>query len=154
MEHEDVRRQRAPAVATFYTEADDDPLGLEPFKPDQSWKERRRTGFGDGYSNTRDLFRFARAFRTGELLGRDMMPVMTGSKVDQDGRGTYYAYGLTEKTVNGEVVRGHTGGGRADVEILWDSGYTVIVLKNATPPTANAFGSEIIDFITKQVAAR
>jgi hypothetical protein len=51
-------------------------------------------------------------------------------------------------------VRGHSGGSRTDVQMLWNSGYTVIVQINAVPPPVNAISSDIIRFITKQNAMR
>lgn len=50
--------------------------------------------------------------------------------------------------MNGETIRGHTGGGRTDVKMLWESDYTIIVLANLSPPPASAFGEEIAEFLT------
>ena len=65
-----------------------------------------------------------------------------------------YAYGIEEFDSNGEVVRGHSGGGRTDAQILWNSGYTVIIQINESPPSANAISNEIISFISKQNGMR
>ena len=78
---------------------------------------------------------------------------MTGKVKEAGPAGQLYGYGFTERTVNGEVVRGHSGGGRTDVQMLWGSGYTVIVQTNRLPPPATALANEITRFITKQLSA-
>ena len=52
------------------------------------------------------------------------------------------------------LFRGHSGGSRVDVQILWNSGYTVIIMTNAIPPAANSISGEIVSFITKQNSLR
>jgi hypothetical protein len=34
--------------------------------------------------------------------------------------------------------------------MLWNSGYTVIVMTNQTPPVANTISGDIVNFITRQ----
>ncbi len=144
----------APNTSVLYTQSPDDPLGADPFMPDLSFSSSRPTGFGDGHSNAADLFKFARAIRTGRLLGEEATRLHVTGKVSGAGpAGQLYGYGFTERTVNGEVVRGHSGGGRTDVQMLWGSGYIVIVQTNRLPPPATALANEITNFITKQLAA-
>ena len=38
--------------------------------------------------------------------------------------------------------------------MLWNSGYTVIIMTNLQPPTVQAFSGPIIDLLTKQTASR
>jgi hypothetical protein len=38
--------------------------------------------------------------------------------------------------------------------MLWESGYTVIVLSNAIPPTVNVVSNDLVAFITKQRVMR
>ena len=142
-------------TAIFYTQSPDDPLGLESYLPDKTLASSQATGFGDGFSTARDLFKFLRAYRSGKLLGAEAIGEMVNSKVNKDDKGTRrYAYGIEEFISNGEVVRGHSGGGRTDAEMLWDSGYTVIVQINANPPSVNSISNEIISFITRQNGMR
>ena len=144
----------APNTSVLYTQSPDDPLGADPFVPNLSFSSSRPTGFGDGHSNAADLFKFARAIRTGRLLGEEATRLHVTGKVSEAGpAGQLYGYGFTERTVNGEVVRGHSGGGRTDVQMLWGSGYTVIVQTNRLPPPATALANEITRFITKQISA-
>jgi CubicO group peptidase (beta-lactamase class C family) len=140
-------------TAILYTQSPNDPLGLEPYLPDQTLASSQATGFGDGFSTAGDLFKFLRAYRTGKLLGPEVIAEMVNSKVNKDDKGTRrYAYGIEEFDSNGEVVRGHSGGGRTDAQMLWNSDYTIILQINANPPSVNEVSSKIIDFITRQNA--
>jgi CubicO group peptidase (beta-lactamase class C family) len=97
------------------------------------------------------MFRFLRAYRTGKLLGEQMTESMVSYKVNTGPKGTQRdAYGVFETDSNGEIVRGHSGGSRVDVQMLWNSGYTVIVMTNQTPPVANTISGDIVNFITRQ----
>jgi len=145
----------APNTSILYTQSENDPLGLEPYLPDKTLVNTQARGFGDGFSTARDLFKFLRAYRTGKLLGPEAIAEMVNSKVNIDANGTRrYAYGIQESDSNGQVVRGHSGGGRTDAQMLWDSGYTIIMQINANPPAVTAVSNEIINFITKQNAMR
>jgi CubicO group peptidase (beta-lactamase class C family) len=139
----------ATGGAVLYQPTDVDPFGLEPYNANRGILRSQPTGFGGGFSTSADLFKFARAYNTGKFLGQELTETMIAAK---DGRN--WGYGIVESKVNGETVRGHSGGGRADVAILWNSGYTVIVQTNATPPPAAALSSQIVRFITKQLSLR
>ena len=97
------------------------------------------------------MFKFLRAYRTDRLPGTDTIQNILSHKVNKDPKGTRrYAYGIEEFDSNGEVVRGHSGGSRTDVDMLWNSGYTVVVMVNAVPLPVNAISNDIINFITRQ----
>ena len=146
---------KSPLVSILYTQSPDDPLGIEPYRAVGGMIDQIGTGFGGGYANTGDLFKFARAYRTGKLLGAEMTEILATGKVAEDERNqSRWGYGIKERTINGEIVRGHSGGGRTDVQMLWNSGYTVIVQTNQTPPPATAVSNEIVAFLTKQVKTR
>lgn len=139
--------------AILYQPTDVDPFGLEDYRADRGILTSPANGFGGGFSTAEDLFKFARAYRTGKLLGRELTDVIVTPKVAERSVKNW-GYGIKETIVNGETVRGHSGGGRADVAILWNSGYTVVVLANVLPPTAADLSAKIVDFITKQEALR
>jgi CubicO group peptidase (beta-lactamase class C family) len=142
-------------TSVFYTQSPRDPLGLEPYIANKTLSASPPTGFGGGFSTPIDMFRFLRAYRTGKLLGTEMTQTMVSNKVNWDKTGAYrHAYGIVEFESNGETVRGHSGGSRTDVEVLWNSGYTVIVQINALPLPVNTVSNDIINFITKQKAMR
>lgn len=104
---------------------------------------------GGGYSTAPDLLRFAQALREHKLLNVALTDEITAGKVDAPVGGKY-AYGFAESLVDGKRVIGHNGGAHgvnANLDIYWDSGYTVIVLANLDPPAAeniNAFIRERI----------
>lgn len=145
----------AAGSSVLYTKSPDDPLGLDPYVANRRIRSSHGTGFGDGASTAEDLLKFARALHTGSLLGAELTQTMVTPKINQnDESGRRWGYGITETTVNGETVRGHSGGGRTDVQMLWTSGYTVVVQTNTVPPPATALSGEIINFVTKQSAVR
>ena len=142
-------------AATLYRQAALDPLGIEPYVAAHELKTSHANGFGGGYSTAGDLYKFARAVRTGRLMGEELTRTAVTAKINVNERATQrWGYGFVERTVNGETVRGHSGGGRADVAMLWESGYTVVVQTNITNPPADAFSAEIVNFITRQRSLR
>jgi CubicO group peptidase (beta-lactamase class C family) len=128
-----------PNMSVLYVQSPDDPLGIEPYVAEHVLAGYRGNGEGGGYSTALDLFKFARSYRTGKLLGKEMQEVIATPKFDEDGKGTnVWGYGMRQITVNGEIVRGHSGGGRTHLQMLWNSGYTVIVQTNTVPPPVKA----------------
>jgi CubicO group peptidase (beta-lactamase class C family) len=147
--------EEAAGSAVLYTQSPDDPLGLDPYVANRRIRISHGTGFGDGSSTASDLLKFADALHSGRLLGAELTRTMVTPKIDQnDESGRRWGYGIMERIVNGETIRGHSGGGRTDVQTLWTSGYTVIVQTNTVPPPATALSGEIINFMTRQLAAR
>ena len=140
-------------TSVFYTQSALDPLGLEPYAADRQLSKAPASGFGGGFSTAPDMFKFLRAYRTGKLLGGELTQNVVEGKFNLDEKGSRrWSYGISEFVVNGETVRGHQGGSRADMQMLWESDYTVIVLLNAIPPTVNSISNEITAFITSQKA--
>jgi len=104
---------------------------------------------GGGYSTAPDLLRFAQALREHKLLNPELTSVITTGKVDVPFGGKY-AYGFSESMVDGKRVIGHNGGApgvNANLDIYWDSGYTVVVLANLDPPIAENVNAFIRDRI-------
>jgi CubicO group peptidase (beta-lactamase class C family) len=143
----------APGSSVFYTQSPTDPLGLEPFTPNKALAGSVGNSFGGGLSTAPDMFKFLRAYRTGKLVGDQMTQAMVSDKVNVNPSGSQRdGYGIFETESNGEFVRGHSGGSRTDVQILWNSGYTVVIMTNAIPPAATSISGEAVNFITKQNA--
>jgi CubicO group peptidase (beta-lactamase class C family) len=93
---------------------------------------------GGGDSTAPDLLKFDQALRGQKLLNADLTKTVTTGKVEVGG-GDKYAYGFEESQVDGKRVVGHGGGApgmNANLDIYWDSGYTVVVLCNLDPPIA------------------
>jgi D-alanyl-D-alanine carboxypeptidase len=144
-----------PNMSVLYVQSPDDPLGIEPYVADHILAGFRGNAEGGGYSTALDLFKFARSYQTGKLLGEEAQKVLYTPKVDEDGKGNnLWGYGIKQSIVNGETVRGHSGGGRTHLQMLWNSGYTVIVQTNTVPPPVTVLSGEIVGFITRQISLR
>jgi CubicO group peptidase (beta-lactamase class C family) len=144
-----------PNMSVLYVRSPDDPLGIEPPVADHILAGYRGNAEGGGYSTALDLLKFARSYRTGKLLGAQMQEIIATPKVDEDGRGiNFWGYGVKQTVSNGEIVRGHSGGGRTHLQILWNSGYTVIVQTNTVPPAVTVLSNEIVGFMTRQISLR
>ena len=139
--------------AVLYQPIDEDPFGLESLRADRGILKSQPNGFGGGFTTAGDLFKFARGYRTGKLLGAALTEQVVTGKFEAR-KNWKWGYGITEAVINGETVRGHSGGGRANVDILWKSGYTVVVLVNVTPPAAGDLSAKIVEFLTRQESLR
>lgn len=109
---------------------------------------------GGGYSTVKDLLKFADALRTMKLLNKKntetlitrkqrLVPIMPVG----------YGYGFLDDGRNGIRTVGHPGGAPGmcgELDIYWESGYTVIVLSNYNPPTA----MEIAAFIRQRISKK
>jgi CubicO group peptidase (beta-lactamase class C family) len=135
-----------------------DPLGVEPRRPETvrgggggSAKKARALGFGGGAYTAEDLFRFARALRTGKLVPIAIADSITIGEVSMGGPAKY-ALGFFDRPINGRHVVGHSGsnpdtGHDADLEMVWDGEWTVIVLSNYDAPAGVMLEMPILDLI-------
>lgn len=135
-----------------------DPFGIDPRRSTASVRGVGKTlhvmGFGGGYYTADDLFRFARALRTGALLRRDLVDTITTAKVTMGGP-MKYAFGFFDQEMNGARVVGHSGsnpdtGWDADLEMVWDGDWTVIVLSNYDAPAGMQIEMPILQLLTQQ----
>lgn len=89
------------------------------------------------YSTASDLLRFARALWDGRLLDPVYVHLITSGKVPLPDPGAFYAYGFTDRIVNGRRITGHTGSGLGAANILDtypDHDWVSIVLSNYDTP--------------------
>jgi D-alanyl-D-alanine carboxypeptidase len=101
---------------------------------------------GGGYFTTIDLFRFARALRTGKLLDARMTDyVLTGTF---SGEGEHkFGFALREQTVGARRFMGNGGGApgiNAEFRFEPSGEYTVVVLANVSPPAATQLLGDIL----------
>ena len=92
---------------------------------------------GGGFSTVDDLVKFSEALRANKLLDATHTQLVTTGKVDADKPIGRYAYGFSDKEVNGKRLVGHNGGSpgiAANLDMFPDLGYTVAILMNADPP--------------------
>jgi CubicO group peptidase (beta-lactamase class C family) len=105
---------------------------------------------GGGESNAADLLRFANALRGYKLLSPEMTELVTTGKVDEQANAgpSRYAYGFMDRNANGRRYVGHNGGApgmNAELSILWNEGFAVVVLANLDPPVAQDAAQFIAD---------
>jgi CubicO group peptidase (beta-lactamase class C family) len=155
-------RARAAAPAVGYAQFTElDPLGLEARRPETVRSRRpcpRPLGFGCGSYTADALFRFARALRTGTLVPAALVDTMTTGRVGMGGP-MKYGYGFYEQRMHGVRVVGHSGsnpdtGHDADLQMVWEGDWTVIVLSNYDAPAGMQLEMQILDLLARQAAAR
>jgi CubicO group peptidase (beta-lactamase class C family) len=134
---------------------DNDPFGVKPRRTNTMSLPFKGTPAGGGYSTASDMRAFGDALRHHALLGAAMTETITSPKVDAWDPSTRYGYGFTTRTVNGKEVRGHSGadaGINSALYILWDGSYTVAVLGNYAPPSADGLAMEIVEVLSAQAS--
>ena len=140
-----------------------DPLGVEPRRPEtvrgagKASAKPRALGFGGGAYTAEDLYRFARALRTGKLVPQAIADSIVKGEVTMGGR-TKYALGFFDRTMNGKRVVGHSGsnpdtGHDADLQMVWDDDWTVVVLSNYDAPAGMMIEMPILETITRSATA-
>lgn len=147
--------RRALGYARF---TETDPLHVEPRRDNESFIGRASALDPDTYLSAPDLFRFARALRTNRLLGAAMTDSVVTGWVDVGHSAPFegkYGFGIYDLRAWGTRLRGHSGGGDdsgidADMEMLWDRGYTVIVLSNYDTPAARMQSLGILELLSSQ----
>jgi CubicO group peptidase (beta-lactamase class C family) len=141
-----------------------DPLGVEPRRSESvrgggsaTAAKPRALGFGGGAYTAEDLFRFARALRTGKLVPMAIADSITKGEVSMGGPAKY-ALGFFDRAINDRHVVGHSGsnpdtGHDADLEMVWDGEWTIIVLSNYDAPAGVMLEMPIIDLIAGSTKA-
>jgi CubicO group peptidase (beta-lactamase class C family) len=132
-----------------------DPLGVEPRRSEKmrgSNGKSKALGFGGGFYTADDLFRFARALQTGKLVPKAIADSITKGEVSMGGS-TKYALGFFDRQMHDRHVVGHSGsnpdtGHDADLEMVWDAGWTVIVLSNYDAPAGMMLEMPILNLVT------
>jgi hypothetical protein len=108
----------------------------------------RGTSAGGGYSTVRDLWRFARALRSHQLLDAKHTQLLTTGNVAA--MGAKYAYGFLDREISGTRIVGHGGGApgmNGELYIHLPSGTVIAALANLDPPAAK----RIADFALNRV---
>jgi len=103
---------------------------------------------GGGYSTVEDLLKFDISLRTHKLLNPEYTEIILSSKPEINS--PFYGYGFfIEEGEAGRIVS-HGGDGRGISSLFrmyLDSGYTVAILSNYSPPAAN----NVADFIHQMI---
>jgi hypothetical protein len=96
---------------------------------------------GGGYSTAADLFRFARALRSGRLLGPKMTQYVLNGTFAEDPK---WGFSLREQMVGTRRFIGNGGGApgvNAEFRFEPAGPYTVVVLSNSSPPSGGGLGT-------------
>jgi hypothetical protein len=102
---------------------------------------------GGGYSTAADLFRFARALRSGRLLGPKMTQYALNGTFAEDPK---WGFSLREQMAGTRRFIGNGGGApgvNAEFRFEPAGPYTVVVLSNSSPPSATDLLGAILDRI-------
>lgn len=150
--------RRLPVSVPHAVTVLEDPLGVHGPQPKEDKKEGEDgVGMGGWTSTTMDLFRFARAVRTNKLLSESNTVDITTGKVSfiPAPMNVKYCFGFYEMPVGKDRMIGHSGGGGdsgvgAEVEMLWDSGYTIVLLSNHGLEPARRVTHTIARFLAGQ----
>jgi CubicO group peptidase (beta-lactamase class C family) len=123
-------------------------MGENGWTPNTDTLPYRGTSAGGGYSTAGDLLRFANAVQAHRLLDPQHTAMLTTGSVDSPiGR---YAFGFDEQNINGTHCYGHGGGAEGmsgQLKICPDAHYTIVVLSNFDPPSAD----RVADFIANRL---
>lgn len=118
--------------AVGYTLEDEDEKQLPQAVSNMYMLPARGSSAGGGYSTAEDLLRFDLAMRGGKLLG----PAGVAWFYSDQSISPAPATAGSGKPRGGRGIAGGTSGANAVVEMDVDTGYTVVVLSNIDPPSA------------------
>lgn len=105
---------------------------------------------GGGYSTATDLARFAAALMASRLIDAAHTELATTGKVDMPTPGLRYGYGFGIQGAGRDRSVGHNGGfigANAEIRTFPELGYTVVVLSNYDPPSAEAIAERATQLI-------
>ena len=109
---------------------------------------------GGGFSTVEDLLKFAVALCGHKLLSPKTSELILAGKVERDDEWAgKYAYGFAEDTINGKRLVGYTAGYpgvNGELDMYTDLGYTVAVLSNYDPPSAQRVAYKLREMITRK----
>lgn len=148
-----------PIALRYSHSAENDPLGIRPLTPVSDLANDilfEYSGFSNGYMTARDIYKFLYALKSGLLVSKEMLDVITTGKVEVEaGTPIKYAYGFYDANLWGANFKGHSGGGGnsgigADAEMLWNNDYYVVMLGNCDLDKVRPIEFSIIRFLANQ----
>jgi CubicO group peptidase (beta-lactamase class C family) len=106
-----------------------------------------------GFTTAEDLLRFATALRENKLLNREYTEKVVSGRAQTAQQSAHYAYGFVDQEVSGQRIVGHAGaasGWNGQLDIYWESGYTVVVLANRDAPVAQRVAVRLRDLLNRR----
>jgi D-alanyl-D-alanine carboxypeptidase len=143
-----------PRRAVGYRPQENDLLGALP--PRANWSfivGASAGGAGGGYSTARDLARFGKALREGQLIGTALRDSMwTGRWPIPGFPDEKYGWASFVQQQGGHLIVGHGGGGTGSgidtgFRQFADGSYTIVVLTNIDPPAATKVTSSLVKLL-------
>ncbi|HEV7838988.1 MAG TPA: serine hydrolase domain-containing protein, partial [Gemmatimonadaceae bacterium] len=113
----------------------------------------RGSSAGGGYSTLDDMLKFDLALHRNTLLTQEMTDSLLEGKVDVGLPNERYGYGFMEGRTNGYRVVGHSGtapGANTKFDMYPDLGYTVVVLSNYDPRSADRVADRFRERATRK----
>jgi CubicO group peptidase (beta-lactamase class C family) len=135
------------ALGYFAADAEGNPVRASEGATLTARTPARGNPAGGGYSTAADLFRFARALRTGRLLDARMTDYVLNGTFS-GASGPKFGFALREQIVAGRRFIGNGGGAPGvNAEFRFDPAgdVTVVVLSNASPPSATQLLGDILN---------
>jgi hypothetical protein len=148
--------EASPHRAVGYARGTDDPLGVEPRRPNDDVIAFKGNGAGGAYASARDVFAFVRALREHRLMNAEMTELFTAPKIDFPGtpHPEKYGFGFANGECGGKRTMGHGGGGpnsgvSATLYAFADGSWTIVVLTNYDPPAGDDFAWGLCQFLAR-----
>jgi len=119
--------------------------------PNTSTLAGKGSSAGGGYSTVEDMLKFANALGSHKLLTPESTEIVfTGGGPQRPAGAGRGGYGFMQNQMNGMRIVGNGGGGpgvNAIFRIYFGRGYTVVVLSNYDPPSAQTVAGKIQEMI-------
>jgi CubicO group peptidase (beta-lactamase class C family) len=142
--------QKVDDLAVGYTSMTREGPQAGPRRTNTSTLAGKGSSAGGGYSTVEDMLKFANALSANKLLAPEFTEiVLTGGGL-QKPAGPGRGYGFMQNQTNGVRIVGNGGGGpgvNAMFRIYLGRGYTVVVLSNYDPPSAQGIAGKIQEMI-------
>ena len=122
-----------------------------PRTPNTATLAGKGSSAGGGYSTVEDMLKFANALSANKLLSPEFTEIVFTAGAPQNTAGPGRGYGFMRSEQNGIRIVGNGGGGpgvNAMFRMYFGRGYTLVVLSNYDPPSAERIATKIHEMIT------
>ncbi|MEK6335933.1 MAG: serine hydrolase domain-containing protein [Acidobacteriota bacterium] len=122
-----------------------------PRTPNTGTLAGKGSSAGGGYSTVEDMLKFANALSAHKLLSPEFTEIVFTAGALQKAAGPSPGYGFMRSEQNGFRIVGNGGGGpgvNAMFRMYFGRGYTLVVLSNYDPPSAERIATKIHELIT------
>lgn len=145
------RDQKVDDLAVGYTSMGPQGPQPGPRRPNTATLAGKGSSAGGGYSTVEDMLKFANALAAFKLLNPEFNEIVfTGGGPQRPAGAGRGGYGFMQNQMNGMRIVGNGGGGpgvNAIFRIYFGRGYTVVVLSNYDPPSAEQIAGKINEMI-------